>query len=399
MKLLWFVSSLEQKGGGERFVLEAAEALREQGHDVLIACDRLTSTASFEGRYDLSRVICTEQEFDGRSAYLVRVFSKLKGLFALHRLIRSSSPDLVVCQSEFDAIKLYVLSRVHGFAYRVFVFGQMYQFEHDISRYSSIFREHLETIVESRPGYRKTVIMPPPKLPLLTWVANELISRLKFRAINQADCVFTLSSQVRWEVGLIYKKKAIVCRAAYNESHINYHRLSNPRPVGSPIRFLSVCRLTDKKRVDLIIEGFSRFNLSAVLHIIGTGPAEAILKAQASKSPRFGDITFLGSVDDHILQQEIEAADCFISMDVGDYDISVVEAMGKGVRVLVAADFDLDDYGPEFTGAVRVDPEPLALATAMNSVATMSVPGLNNVPALKRLTWQSLAKTVVDLEK
>ena len=61
--------------------------------------------------------------------------------------------------------------------------------------------------------------------------------------------------------------------------------------------------------------------------------------------------------------------------------------------------FDLDDFGAEFTGVVRVEPEPLALSAAMDSVNTMCIPGPTNLPALKRLTWQSLARTVSDFKK
>jgi glycosyltransferase involved in cell wall biosynthesis len=397
MKILWFVSSLEKKGGGERFVLEAVKALQAQGHQVSIACDRIAPAASFDGQYDLTGVVCAANEFDGAASYFVRVVSKLRGMLSLYRVIRFELPDLVFCQSEFDAIKLYLLSRLLGFRYRVFVFGQMYQLKTDITRYSSIFREHLETIVASRPGYRDAVELPPPKLPLLNWAVNEIVSRLKFRALNRADRVFTLSGQVRWEVGLVYRKEATVCRAAFDESFINSERLSNARPVSKPLRLLSVCRLVDKKRVNLIIDAFSLVSGPALLNIVGSGPEEVKLKALAAASPHAHNISFLGSIDDATLKRELSAADCFISMDIGDYDISVVEAMGQGLRVLVAADFDLQDFGPEFTGVMSVEPYPLALAAAIDMVPTLPPPSIGNLHALKRLTWQSLARVVIKM--
>ena len=64
MKIIWFVSSLESKGGGERFVLESVKALKVLGHQVAIVCDRLEDGASFDGRYDLSEVICLERSLD-----------------------------------------------------------------------------------------------------------------------------------------------------------------------------------------------------------------------------------------------------------------------------------------------------------------------------------------------
>jgi glycosyltransferase involved in cell wall biosynthesis len=397
MKVLWFVSSLEQKGGGERFVLETVHALCDQGHDAHVVCDRLKRAASFDDRYDLSEVICTSQPFDSNAGYVSRVLSKLRGLSALYQAIHRFKPELVICQSEFDAIKLYLLSRVLRFRYRVFVFGQMYQFKTDITRYSTVFRRHLETVIASSPGYRDTVVMPPPKLPFQVWVINELVSRLKYQALKAADQVFTLSGQVRWEVGLVYDRDAIICRAAFDDSFIDTDRLSNPRPVGRPLRLLSVSRLVDKKRIDLTIEAFSSANLPATLTIIGSGPAEMRLKELAQNSFRREHITFLGAVDDATVLSELNKADCLISMDIGDYDISVVEAMGKGVRVIVASDFDMNEFGNKFGGAVSVYPDKVELAAAIDGIEQMSQPGMDNLPVLSRLTWQSLARTCIAL--
>lgn len=396
MKVLWFVSSLEQKGGGERFVLEGAQALRGQGHDVHVACDRLDAAASFDGRYDLSGVLCTAQAFDRGAGYASRAFNKLRGVLALHGVIRRLAPDVVVCQSEFDAIKLYLLSRVLRFRYRVFVFGQMYQFKTDISRYASVFRRHLDTIVASRPGYRETVTMPPPKLPRVTNAINEIVSRLKYRALRAADRVFTLSHQVKWEVSLVYGCDAVVCRAAFDEAYIDQALVTQPRGVGRPVRLLSVSRLVDKKRVHLTIEAFAASALNGHLTIIGGGPEEARLHALAKQCRRSADITFLGMVDDATLQRELAAADCFVSMDIGDYDISVVEAMGKGLRVLVASDFDLTEFGPGFGGVLSVEPAVAPLTAAIEAIPTMAPPSAANLPALRRLTWQSLGRTTVE---
>ena len=398
MKILWFVSSLEQKGGGERFVLEAVLALRGLGHEVHIACDRIDAAASFDGRYELNDVFCTAQTFDQSGGYVSRALNKLSGIVALHRVIRRLAPDLVICQSEFDAIRLYLLSLSPSlnFCYRVFVFGQMYQFKTDISRYSSVFRRHLETIVASRPGYRDTVMMPPPRLPLLTKVVNEVVSHLKYLALRAADRVFTLSNQVRWEVSLVYECDAVVCRAAFDLAYIDVIAVSQPRMVADPVRLLSVSRLVDKKRVDLTISAFAASTLDGHLTIVGTGPEGERLRAMARQSPRAADITFLGAVDDATLQRELLTSDCFISMDIGDYDISVVEAMGKGLRVIVATDFDLTEFGESFTGVATVAPEVSALTCALENVPNMSSPSTSNLPALRRLSWQSLANTCID---
>lgn len=394
MRIIWFVSSLEQKGGGERFVLEGVEALKRAGHQVQLVCDHLTDGASFDGRYDLSGITALNSKGRGKS-YLSIALSKALGVFKLSGVVRDFKPELMVCQSEFDAIKVYVLSKIHGFKYSVFVFGQMYQFSTDISKYSSVFRGYLDQIVQSRPGYKETVILPAPKLGLLTQLVNEFVSRLKFKALHSANQIYTLSNQVRWEVSLLYKREAFVGRAAFWESYIDRDRLQQPKPVSGPARYVSVCRLVEKKRVDLIVEAFGKSKEGGVLTIMGAGPDAPRIQALIDQSLRKSNIRFLGSVSDEVLVRELVSSDCFISMDVGDFDISVVEAMGKGLRVIVPKDFDTSPYGAQFTGICCVDRTSDALASAMDSLTQSPYPQPHNLPALYELTWERLAQRIV----
>jgi glycosyltransferase involved in cell wall biosynthesis len=395
MKVMWFVSSLEQKGGGERFVLETALALQAQGHEVVVVCDRLSEAASFDGRYDLSRVICLERAFHGRAGYIAKAFTKFRGFFSLLSAARVVRPELMLCQSEFDAIKLKFVSARLGCRYRVFVFGQMFQFKTDISRYSTVFRDHLETIVASRPGYRDTVALPPPKLSPVIWIVNELVSRLKYGALHQADRLFALSNQVKWEISLLYRREAVVVRAAIDQSYIDADAISAPAPVGQPMRLLSVCRLVDKKRVDVMIRGFHASGLDGTLRIVGGGPEAERLHEIARQSGSGDRIFFLGAVSDEQLALELKVADCFVSLDIGDFDITVVEAMGKGKRAIVAKDFDLSTFGDDFHGVVVTEPTPQAVAEAMRGVPTMHPPSAVNLGALHKLTWQWLASECV----
>ena len=395
MKVLWFVASLEQRGGGERFVLEAVEALRALDHEAIVVCDRLADAASFSGRYDLSQVICLNRTLANEANYEQRALAKFLGFFALLATAFRLRPNVIICQSEFDAIKVRYVSRVLGCRYKVFVFGQMFQFKTDISKYSSVFRKHLETIAASRPGYRDTVVLPPPQLPPLRFLANELISRLKYKALHHADEAFALSNQVRWEVSLLYGRDARVVRAAIADEQINEAVLRSPRPTTSPLRFLSVCRLVEKKRVGLIIRGFEAASIEGVLRVVGIGPQIEALRSLARSCSKRDSIIFLGAVDEKQLAAEFDAADCFISMDIGDFDISVVEAMAKGLRVIVPEDFDMSEFGDDFDGVAVVTPTEDAVAEAMQAVPTMPAPSINNLAPLRRVTWDWLANECV----
>lgn len=391
--IAWFVSSLEQKGGGERFVLEATRALREAGHRTVIICDRLDETASFDGTYDLSDVVCIGQGYDSSKGYFGRLTDKLGGTLPLIRFLRRERPDLTVCQSEFDAIKLWVCSHFVRFPYAVFVFGQMFQFRTDLTRYALVFRRHLDRIRGSRPGYAETVQPDAPPMTPTVRVANETLSWLKYRAIRGAKAIFTLSTQVAWEVSLVYgRNDATLLRAAMTDDFVDRPHISHPSPVQTPVRLLSVSRLVDKKRIDRLIEAVARTTIPLELRIVGTGPDEAILKAQAEASPKRDAMIFLGSIDDRQLAAELAAADCFISLDIGDYDISVVEAMAKGKRVIVTEDFDLASFGENFAGATSVEPQIDAIAAAIDAIPQMSAPTASNLEELHRQTWSSLAE-------
>jgi glycosyltransferase involved in cell wall biosynthesis len=395
MRVLWFVSSLEKVGGGERFALEAVAALRAKGHEAILVCDRFHPDASFGGRYDLSGTKVLEQKYQPGQGYLRRVLAKFFGLIALWNAVRSSAPQLLVCQSEFDAIKIGIIARFLRCPYRVYVFGQMFQFKTDISRYSTVFRRHLRTIVASRPGYRDTVTLPPPSLPVPVMLVNEAVSRLKYWALRRADRVFVLSSQVKWEVGLLYGRAAVVSRAAFHDSYIEQSAFERAALLRVPLRLLSVCRLVDKKRVDVILRGFLLSGIEGVLHVVGAGPEMERLVEIAGQAVPEGRIIFKGGVDDKELERELAEADCFISMDIGDFDISVVEAMGKGKRAIVARDFDLADFGPALTGVHPVDPDPDSVAAILRTVVTMPAPTSSNIPILRGLTWETLAEAVV----
>ncbi len=392
MKIVWFIASLEQKGGGERFTLEGAKALQNLGHKVIIICDRLSPEASFYNHYDLSKIICLENKIiTSNETYLRKIARKALGTFSLYKSIRKISPDLVICQSEFDCIKLYLISKVFPIRYRTFVFGQMYQFKEDLSKYSSTFKKHLIAITKSCPDYKERVILPPPKLSTPTWIANEAISKLKLKSLQASEKVFTLSAQIKWEVSLLYNKDASVCRAAFDENFIDCSAIEKPRKCPNAPRFISVCRLVEKKRVDLIIRAFDTAVKPATLVIIGTGQEEQALRKLVENCKRRQSIVFLGQVSDERLQNELVKSNCFISMDVSDFEISVLEAIAKGLRAIVSDNFDTSTFHPPLTGVQKVKAEISVIAECMDSIQSSEEPSITNISTLKCLTWQNLA--------
>jgi glycosyltransferase involved in cell wall biosynthesis len=91
--------------------------------------------------------------------------------------------------------------------------------------------------------------------------------------------------------------------------------------------YLTVGRLVSYKRIELLIQACNR--LGRELRIIGTGPEEARLRAQAGKT-----ITFLGNVDETTLWEEYARCRAFLFAADEDFGMVVVESQACGRPVI-----------------------------------------------------------------
>lgn len=392
MKVLWYVSRLTQSGGGDRYALATAEILRENGHDVVLACDSVGPAASFDGRYDLSSVISFNDPDRSEISYVKKVIRKAFGLWPLIKLVRRERPEILFCQSEYDAIRLMVVSRIFRLPFRVHIFGQMYQFRSDLSKYSLIFKGCMDEILKSCPSYKDNLIEHSFLRSPLTWLVNEVISVLKYISVRKAEKIFVLSEQVKGEVQLLYEKSAVVLRGAIDLSDIAGSLVTHPKEISENPNILSVCRLEPKKRVDVLISAFIKSKLNGTLTIIGDGPEMERLKVLSEMR---SDIIFMGRVSDAQREEKLIQSDCFVSMDLSDFVITAVEAMAKGKRVIVSREFDVDSIGFGIDGVIAVDANVEALTYELNNLHSMLGPSAKNLQILSKLTWQYLASECI----
>jgi len=91
--------------------------------------------------------------------------------------------------------------------------------------------------------------------------------------------------------------------------------------------FVTISRLVAHKRIDLIIEAFSRLNLP--LKIIGDGPQRK--KLQRHTAP---NIEFLGYQPDEVVAQLVSKARGFVCAAEEDFGIAIVEAQAAGCPVI-----------------------------------------------------------------
>lgn len=117
--------------------------------------------------------------------------------------------------------------------------------------------------------------------------------------------------------------------------------LDPARPVGRPLRVLSVARFTEKKGLRYAIEGVLACRSPVHYEIIGAGPEAQRLEALAAKAGSDKRIRFLGRKRQAEVFDALSAADVFLLPSVtaagGDMEgvpVALMEAMAKGVLVL-----------------------------------------------------------------
>jgi len=91
--------------------------------------------------------------------------------------------------------------------------------------------------------------------------------------------------------------------------------------------FVTLSRLVAHKRLDLVVEAFSKLNLP--LKIIGDGPERERLQKQAAPN-----IEFLGYQPDEAVAQMLGSACGFVCAAEEDFGIAIVEAQAAGCPVI-----------------------------------------------------------------
>tara|TARA_B100000575_G_scaffold294067_1_gene307835 strand:+ start:10488 stop:11681 length:1194 start_codon:yes stop_codon:yes gene_type:complete len=397
MKILWYASQLIESGGGERFIFEISQELKNNGHEVQITCDILDEEKIYDGKYDTKDVVSLNLNYKNETSYIKKSVMKFLGLNKIFREISSFKPDLIICQSEFDSIRLNLVTFFMKIPMRIFIFGQMFQFKSDISKYSLIFKKNLSSIIQKQPDYINR-LGPKPHFfrePII-FITNEVISLLKYWSVRKAEKVFVLSNQVKTEVEILYKKSSEVLRGAIRRDNIKESDFEKCLPISENPIIVSCCRLDEKKRVDLIIKSFVSSNIKGELIIIGDGPEIGKLKEIARESVKKDSIKFLGRVSDNEKDLNIKYCDVFISMDNSDFVISGIEAIAKGKRVILSNHFDIGSFSNPIKGIKMIDPSLESLSSLLDDLKSIDSPEKSNIHALDEITWENAAKRLLD---
>ncbi len=126
------------------------------------------------------------------------------------------------------------------------------------------------------------------------------------------------------------------------------------RPIqpGDTLRLLSVCRIEANKRIDWILHSLAQMEAAVTplsaqtnwrLDLAGSGPLIAPLTALAVQLGLADRVHFHGFVSDAALQQIYGRAHLFLMPAVQGYGIPAIEALQRGIPVLLHRDSGVSD--------------------------------------------------------
>jgi glycosyltransferase involved in cell wall biosynthesis len=124
------------------------------------------------------------------------------------------------------------------------------------------------------------------------------------------------------------------------------------RPVAGEVRLLSVCRIEANKRIDWMLDALAALErgpepLSARipwrLDLAGKGALLQQMRARASELGLAERVTFHGFVPDAELAEMYAQAHLFLMPAVQGYGIPAIEALGRGIPVILHRDSGVSD--------------------------------------------------------
>jgi glycosyltransferase involved in cell wall biosynthesis len=177
---------------------------------------------------------------------------------------------------------------------------------------------------------------------------------------SRVDRFLANSQYVAGRIGRYYNRRSAVVHPPVDTDFYT------PESRSSSAGFLIVSALVPYKRLDVAIEACRRVNVP--LTIIGTGPEEARLRAQAGP-----DVRFLGWLRDEEIRTHYRSAAATLLPGTEDFGIVPVESQACGTPVVA-----LDDGGARETvidgktGILVPEPTAEAFASALNRALNSS---------------------------
>lgn len=185
----------------------------------------------------------------------------------------------------------------------------------------SLIRNHLSAELAAQPRWRRILIKP--------------LLRFAYARSTTIGCV---ASEIAEDLQSTFHLPSGKCQTTFNPVELATGQDQQPRPLYFPKTgpvVLSIGRLVTQKNYPCLLDSFARLRRQRAcrLVILGTGPLEADLKAQARALGIAGDVTFAGFQTN--ADAALAHADLFLhTADFEGFPNVIAEALAAGCPVV-----------------------------------------------------------------
>jgi glycosyltransferase involved in cell wall biosynthesis len=211
--------------------------------------------------------------------------------------------------------------------------------------------------------------------PLSNRLRIALSNQIIAHGLGSGGNTIVTSEFLRAECRRDFRIEAHIARMGGLTSSASLFRIRPVQP-GSTLRLLSVCRIEPNKRIDWILHSLAELEHSTPslssrtdwrIDLAGTGPQLAALTELAAQLGLRDPVQFHGFVSDRDLQQLYDQAHLFVMPAVQGYGIPAIEALARGIPVLLHRDSGVSDILLDTPWATVLTGGPEAMTAALTS--------------------------------
>ncbi|MEO6923553.1 MAG: glycosyltransferase [Bryocella sp.] len=200
------------------------------------------------------------------------------------------------------------------------------------------------------------------------WLSNRIVAR----NLRSGGHTIVTSEHLQSEVQHLFGVHADIVRMGGLASAHTF----TPRRVDTTLRLLSVSRLEDNKRIDWLLRALAALELSSSplstridwhFDILGKGSQLIALQSLATSLGIASRVHFHGYVTDEQLENFFAQTHLFLMPAVQGYGIPAVEALARGIPVLLHRDSGVSDILTDTPWATIVDGGETNLLPALTS--------------------------------
>lgn len=343
-----FVPFIHAFGGVERLVLALSRFLHEHGLPHTVAC--FNETIDF----------ATYAEWPMIVRELTHWRNPVSEGWALSRYLRAahaagSPPPLL-----FDLKGAFYAGMFPASGYHLHLTDPPSLLPSEVSKFAFSLRRAYPTFREdARPSLTKIV-------------RGEIVHWINRRGASNALSIIAMTKSIADELHMLYSLEAKIVRPGVR-------RPSSPPPLSvqteDKIRMLSVCRLEPNKRLDWVLNALGGLESTTpplsekidwILDLVGDGLEREELQKLAIQRGIAERVVFHGRVSDARVEEIFAYADLFLMPAVQGYGLPALEALARGIPVILHRESGVSEILKGTSWAQIVEDGTEGLASAIN---------------------------------